>query len=120
MNNPEDPGAGTRKIPFSRELYVERDDFMEDPPRKFFRLAPGREVRLRYGYFITCIEVIKDDAGEVVELRCTYDPETRGGQAPDGRRVRGTIHWVSAQHAPGRRGAPVRAPVHVRASRRRR
>ena len=99
VNNPEDPGAGTRKIPFSRELYVERDDFMEDPPRKFFRLAPWREVRLRYGYFITCTDVIKDAAGEVVELRCTYDPETRGGQAPDGRRVRGTIHWVSAQHA---------------------
>ena len=99
VNNPEDPGAGTRKIPFSRELYVERDDFMEDPPRKFFRLAPGREVRLRYGYFVTCTGVLKDAAGEVVELRCTYDPETRGGQAPDGRRVRGTIHWVSAQHA---------------------
>ncbi len=99
VNNPEDPGAGTRKLPFSRELYVERDDFMEDPPRKFFRLAPGREVRLRYGYFITCTDVVKDDAGDVVELRCTYDPETRGGQAPDGRRVRGTIHWVSAQHA---------------------
>ena len=99
VNNPEDPDAGTRKLPFSRELYVERDDFMEDPPRKFFRLAPGREVRLRYGYFITCTDVVKDDAGEVVELRCTYDPETRGGQAPDGRRVRGTIHWVSAQHA---------------------
>ena len=99
VNNPEDPGAGTRKIPFSRELYVERDDFMEDPPRKFFRLAPGREVRLRYGYFVTCTGVKKDAAGEVVELRCTYDPETRGGQAPDGRRVRGTIHWVSAQHA---------------------
>ena len=99
INNPEDPEAGTRKLPFSRELYVERDDFMEDPPRKFFRLAPGREVRLRYGYFITCTDVIKDDAGEVVELRCTYDSETRGGQAPDGRRVRGTIHWVSAQHA---------------------
>ena len=99
VNNPEDPDAGTRKLPFSRELYVERDDFMEDPPRKFFRLAPGREVRLRYGYFITCTDVVRDDAGEVVELRCTYDPETRGGQAPDGRRVRGTIHWVSAQHA---------------------
>ena len=89
INNPEDPDAGTRKLPFSRELYIERDDFMEDPPRKFFRLAPGREVRLRYGYFITCTDVIKDAAGEVVELRCTYDPETRGGQAPDGRRVRG-------------------------------
>ena len=99
INNPEDPDAGARKLPFSREMYIERDDFMEDPPRKFFRLAPGREVRLRYGYFITCTEVIKDDAGEVVELRCTYDPETRGGQAPDGRRVRGTIHWVSAEHA---------------------
>ena len=99
INNPEDPDAGTRKLPFSRELYIERDDFMEDPPRKFFRLAPGREVRLRYGYFITCTDVIKDDAGEVIELRCTYDPETRGGQAPDGRRVRGTIHWVSAEHA---------------------
>ena len=99
INNPEDPDAGTRKLPFSRELYVERDDFMEDPPRKFFRLGPGREVRLRYGYFITCTDVIKDKTGEVVELRCTYDPETRGGQAPDGRRVRGTIHWVSAEHA---------------------
>ncbi len=99
INNPEDPEAGTRKLPFSRELYIERDDFMEDPPRKFFRLAPGREVRLRYGYFITCTEVIKDDMDEVVELRCTYDPETRGGQAPDGRKVRGTIHWVSAEHA---------------------
>ena len=99
INNPEDPEAGTRKLPFSRELYIERDDFMEDPPRKFFRLGPGREVRLRYGYFITCTDVIKDAAGEVVELRCTYDPETRGGQAPDGRRVRGTIHWVSAEHA---------------------
>jgi glutaminyl-tRNA synthetase len=90
------PKEGTRKIPFSRELYVEQADFMEDPPRKFFRLAPGREVRLRYGYFIRCEEVIKDDAGNVVELRCTYDPETKGGQAPDGRKVRGTIHWVSA------------------------
>ena len=99
INNPEDPDAGTRKLPFSRELYIERDDFMEDPPRKFFRLGPGREVRLRYGYFITCTDVIKDKTGEVVELRCTYDPETRGGQAPDGRRVRGTIHWVSAEHA---------------------
>ena len=118
INNPEDPEAGTRKLPFSRELYVERDDFMEDPPRKFFRLAPGREVRLRYGYFITCTDVIKDDAGEVVELRCTYDPETRGGQAPDGRRVRGTIHWVSARARGRCRGAAVRPPVHVGASRR--
>ncbi len=99
VNNPEDPDAGARKVPFSRELYIERDDFMEDPPKKFFRLAPGREVRLRYGYFITCTEVVKDDAGEVVELRCTYDPETRGGQSPDGRKVKGTIHWVSARHA---------------------
>jgi glutaminyl-tRNA synthetase len=100
VNNPEDAGMGTRKVPFSRELYIEREDFREDPPRKFYRLAPGREVRLRYGYFITCTEVVKDDrTGEVVELRCTYDPETRGGQAPDGRRVRGTIHWVSAGHA---------------------
>ena len=99
VNNPEDPDAGARKVPFSRELYIERDDFMEDPPRKFFRLAPGREVRLRYGYFITCTDVVKDEAGEVVELRCTYDPETRGGQSPDGRKVKGTIHWVSASHA---------------------
>jgi glutaminyl-tRNA synthetase len=100
VNNPEDPTMGTRKVPFSRELYIEREDFQEDPPRKFFRLAPGREVRLRYGYFITCVGVIKDEAtGEVVELRCTYDPETRQGQAPDGRKVKGTIHWVSAPHA---------------------
>ena len=99
VNNPEDPDAGARQVPFSRELYIERDDFMEDPPKKFFRLAPGREVRLRYGYFITCTNVIKDEAGEVVELRCTYDPETRGGQSPDGRKVKGTIHWVSARHA---------------------
>ena len=97
VNNPEDASMGTRKLPFSRELYIERDDFMEDPPRRFYRLAPdGREVRLRYGYFIRCTSVIRNDDGEVVELRCTYDPETRGGQAPDGRRVRGTIHWVSA------------------------
>jgi glutaminyl-tRNA synthetase len=86
-------------VPFSREIYVERDDFMEDPPRKFFRLGPGREVRLRFAYFITCTDVIKDVAGEVTELRCTYDPATRGGDAPDGRKVRGTIHWVSAKHA---------------------
>ena len=100
VNNPEDPGMGTRKVPFSRELYIEKEDFREDPPKKFFRLAPGREVRLRYGYFITCVGVVKDEnTGEVVELRCTYDPETRGGQAPDGRRVRGTIHWVSAAHS---------------------
>ncbi len=95
VNNPEDPSAGTRKVPFSRVLYIERGDFMEDPPRKFFRLAPGREVRLRYGYFITCTEVIKNDAGDVLELRCTYDPATRGGDSPDGRKVKGTLHWVS-------------------------
>lgn len=93
------PLTGSRKIPFCRELYIERDDFLEDPPKKFFRLAPGREVRLRYGYFITCREVIKNEAGEIVELRCTYDPATRGGDAPDGRKVKGTIHWVSARHA---------------------
>ena len=93
------PLTGSRKVPFSREIWIERDDFMEDPPRKFFRLAPGREVRLRYGYFITCTEVIKDAAGNVVELRGTYDPATRGGDSPDGRKVQGTIHWVSAQHA---------------------
>ena len=99
VNNPEDPDAGSRKVPFSGELYIEKDDFMEDPPRKFFRLAPGREVRLRYAYFITCTEVIKDDKGEVVELRCTYDPATKGGDAPDGRKVKATLHWVSAKHA---------------------
>ena len=99
VNNPEDPGAGTRKVPFSRVLYIERDDFMEDPPRKFFRLAPGREVRLRYAYFIKCVDVVKDGAGKVVELHCTYDPETRGGDAPDGRKVKATLHWVSAAHA---------------------
>lgn len=98
-NNPEDPSAGTRKLPFSRELYIERDDFMLNPPKKFFRLAPGREVRLRYGYLVTCTDVITDENGAIVELRCVYDPQTRGGQAPDGRRVRGTIHWVSARHA---------------------
>jgi glutaminyl-tRNA synthetase len=99
VNNPEDESAGTRKIPFSRELFIERDDFMEDPPKKFFRLAPGREVRLRYGYFIRCVDVTKNADGEIVELRCTYDPETRGGYAPDGRKVRGTIHWVSAEQS---------------------
>lgn len=100
VNNPEDEAAGTRKVPFSRVLFIERDDFMEDPPKKYFRLAPGREVRLRYAYFITCVDVVKDLlTGEVSELRCTYDPETRGGYAPDGRKVRGTLHWVSAQHA---------------------
>ena len=99
VNNPEDEKMGTRQVPFSREIYIERNDFMEDPPRKFFRLGPGREVRLRYGYYITCTDVIKDDRGNVVELHCTYDPESRGGSTPDGRRVRGTIHWVSAAHA---------------------
>jgi glutaminyl-tRNA synthetase len=100
VNNPEDPAAGTRRVPFSRELYIERDDFREDPPKKFFRLAPGREVRLRCGYFITCTDVVKDPAtGDVTELRCTYDPATRGGDAPDGRKVKATLHWVSAAHA---------------------
>ncbi len=99
INNPESPEAGVRKVPFSRVLYLEREDFMENPPRKFFRLAPGREVRLRYAYFITCVGVVKDDQGRVVELRCTYDPATRGGDAPDGRKVKATLHWVSAAHA---------------------
>ncbi len=99
VNNPEDEGAGTRMVPFSRELYIEADDFREEAPRKFFRLKPGSEVRLKHAYFITCDEVIKNEAGEIVELRCTYDPESRGGQSPDGRKVRGTLHWVSAQHA---------------------
>jgi glutaminyl-tRNA synthetase len=99
VNNPEDPQAGTRQVPFSRELYIERDDFMEDPPKKFFRLGPGREVRFRYAFFVKCNEVVKDESGEVVELRCTYDPATRGGSAPDGRKVKGTIHWVSAADA---------------------
>jgi glutaminyl-tRNA synthetase len=100
VNNPENPAAGTRKVPFSRELYIEQGDFREDPPKKFFRLAPGREVRLRCGYFITCTDVVKDPAsGQVTELRCTYDPATRGGDAPDGRKVKATLHWVSAAHA---------------------
>jgi glutaminyl-tRNA synthetase len=99
VNNPEDEAAGTRRVPFSRELYIERDDFREDPPKKFFRLAPGREVRLRCAYLVTCTEVVKDDEGNVIELRCTYDPATRGGDAPDGRRVKATLHWVSAAHA---------------------
>ena len=99
INNPEDPSAGTRKVPFSKVLYIEQDDFREDPPPKYFRLSPGREVRLRYAYFITCQEVIKDDSGQVVELRCTYDPATKGGDAPDGRKVKATLHWVSAEHA---------------------
>jgi len=99
VNNPEDTSAGTRRVSFTRELWIERDDFMEEPPRKFFRLAPGREVRLRYAYFVTCREVVKDADGNVVELKCTYDPETRGGNAPDGRRPKGTIHWLSTAHA---------------------
>jgi glutaminyl-tRNA synthetase len=96
VNNPEDDSAGTREVPFSRELYIERDDFLESPPKKFFRLSPGREVRLRYAYFVTCTGVVKDAAGEVVEVRCRYDPATRGGDSPDGRKVKGTLHWVSA------------------------
>jgi len=99
VNNPEDPGAGTRNVPFSRVLYIERDDFREDPPKQYYRLSPGREVRLRYGYFITCTNVVKNDRGEVIEVHCSYDPATRGGNAPDGRKVKSTIHWVSAAHA---------------------
>ncbi|HJN90390.1 MAG TPA: glutamine--tRNA ligase, partial [Verrucomicrobiota bacterium] len=98
-NHPKNPDAGTRTVPFTREIYVERDDFMEEPPSKFFRLGPGREVRLRFAYFITCNEIVKNAAGEVTELHFTYDPETHGGNAPDGRKVKGTIHWVSASHA---------------------
>ncbi len=99
INNPEDESMGTRKVPFSREIYIEKDDFIEDPPKKFYRLAPGREVRLRYAYFIKCEAVIKDESGEIIELRCTYDPETKGGDSPDGRKVKATLHWVSAEHA---------------------
>jgi glutaminyl-tRNA synthetase len=99
VNHPDDPAAGTRRVRFGREIFIERDDFMEDPPKKFFRLSPGTEVRLRYAYFITCREVVKNAAGEVIELRCTYDPATRGGNAPDGRKVKATIHWVSAAHS---------------------
>ncbi|WP_372950765.1 glutamine--tRNA ligase/YqeY domain fusion protein [Mariniphaga sp.] len=99
INNPEDERMGSRKVPFSRVLYIERDDFMEDPPRKFFRLAPGREVRLRYAYFVTCTDVIKNDKGEITELHCTYDPASKGGNSPDGRKVKATLHWVSAKHA---------------------
>lgn len=98
-NNPEDPGAGFRQIPFSREIYIEREDFMENPPKKFFRLSPGAEVRLKHAYIITCRDVVRDDSGKVTELRCVYDPESRGGAAPDGRRIKGTLHWVSASHA---------------------
>src|SRR5215475_8965835 len=99
VNNPEDPAAGTRTVPFSRVLYIEQEDFRENPPKDYFRLSPGREVRLRYAYFIKCVDVVKNDAGEVVEVHCTYDPATRGGNAPDGRKVKSTIHWVSAAHA---------------------
>jgi glutaminyl-tRNA synthetase len=99
VNNPEDAAAGTRKVPFSRVLYIEQDDFREDPPKQYFRLSPGREVRLRYGYFITCTSVVKNAAGEPLEIHCTYDPATHGGNAPDGRKVKSTIHWVSAEHA---------------------
>jgi len=111
VNNPEDPTAGTRKVPFSRVLYIEREDFREDPPKQFFRLAPGREVRLRYAYFVKCVGVVKDpQTGEITELRCTYDPNTRGGDAPDGRKVKATLHWVSAEHA---RPAEVRLYDHL-------
>jgi glutaminyl-tRNA synthetase len=100
VNNPEDPSAGTRKVPFSKILYIEREDFREDPPKQYYRLAPGREVRLRYAYFVTCTGVVKDETtGQIVEIHCTYDPATRGGNAPDGRKVKSTIHWVSAVHA---------------------
>jgi glutaminyl-tRNA synthetase len=100
INNPEDPSMGTRKVSFSRELYIEQDDFMEEPPKKFYRLAPGREVRLRYAYFIKCVDVVKDEkTGEVVALHCTYDPKTKGGDAPDGRKVKATLHWLSVEHA---------------------
>ena len=99
VNNPEDPSMGTRQVPFSRVLFIEQDDFMEDPPKKYFRLAPGQEVRLRYAYYITCVNVIKNEAGDIVELRCVYDPESRGGTTADGRKVRGTLHWVSARHS---------------------
>jgi glutaminyl-tRNA synthetase len=99
VNNPEDANAGTRKVPFSRELYIEQDDFREVPPKGYYRLSPGREVRLRYGYLITCQSVVKNEKGEVIEVHCTYDPATRGGNTPDGRKVKSTIHWVSAAHA---------------------
>jgi glutaminyl-tRNA synthetase len=99
VNNPEDPNAGVRKVPFSKVLYIEQEDFRQDPPKQFYRLAPGREVRLRYAYFIRCVGVVKDEQGNVVELHCTYDPATRGGDAPDGRKVKATLHWVSAAHA---------------------
>ena len=112
VNHPDNPAAGSRKIKFGRELYIEQDDFMENPPKKFFRLSPGTEVRLRYAYFITCREAVKNDKGEVVELRCTYDPATRGGNAPDGRKVKATIHWVSAAAFQARRSAALQSAVH--------
>ena len=99
INNPEDASAGSRKVPFSRELFIERDDFMEDPPKKFFRLSTGKEVRLRWAYFVTCTEVVKNATGDITEIHCTYDPATKGGDAPDGRKVKATLHWVSARHA---------------------
>ena len=99
INHPDDPSAGTRPITFGREIYIERDDFMEDPPKKFFRLAPGREVRLRYGFFVTCNEIVRGPGGEIAALRCTYDPATKGGNAPDGRKVQATLHWVAAADA---------------------
>jgi len=99
INNPEDENAGSRKLPFSRELYIEQEDFMENPPKGYFRLSPGTEVRLRYAYFIKCTDVVKNDKGEVVEVHCTYDPASRGGNSPDGRKVKSTIHWLSAKHA---------------------
>jgi glutaminyl-tRNA synthetase len=99
VNNPEDESMGTRKVPFSRVLYIEQDDFRENPPKQYYRLSPGKEVRLRYAYFITCTGVVKDEAGEILEIHCTYDPATRGGNAPDNRKVKSTIHWVSAEHA---------------------
>jgi glutaminyl-tRNA synthetase len=99
VNNPEDPAMGSRKVPFSRVIYIEQDDFKEEPPKKYFRLSPGREVRLRYAYYITCVSVVKDDSGNIVELHCTYDPATRGGSSPDGRQVKSTIHWVSEKHS---------------------
>ena len=100
VNNPEDPEAGTRKVPFSKVLYIEQDDFRETPPPKYYRLYPGNEVRLRYAYFIRCTHVVKNEAGEILEVHATYDPSTRGGDAPDGRKVKATLHWVSAAHAP--------------------
>jgi len=115
INNPENPDAGTRKVPFSRELYIEQEDFREEPPPKYFRLAPGREIRLRYAYLITCVSVKKDPkTGEVIEVHCTYDPATRGGNAPDGRKVKSTIHWVSAAHALEAEVRLYEKPVHQR------